>query len=181
MMHELFNSAKRPFFASCTPMHLDYIPQEKYAAFIYAHFEKVKRKITQEALEFLCTWTMRHTYYTQFFCNYLFATNLKQLTLQVAHEAAAEILKIHENTFYQYRNLLTTGQWELLRAIAKEEQVYQPGARSFIQTHRLGTPSSVKRTLDALVDKEMIFHNTSVQRPYYEVYNKFLMRWLAKT
>ncbi|MEY3198778.1 MAG: hypothetical protein RJA13_736, partial [Bacteroidota bacterium] len=29
-----------------------------------------------------------------------------------------------------------------------------------------------------LLNKEMIFYNSSVEKPYYEVYDKFLMRWL---
>lgn len=180
MMHELFNSAKRPFFASCTPLYLDKIPEEKYKAFIRFHFEKGKRTITPDALEFVCKWTNLHTYYTQYVCNFLFASGIKRIELGDAFRAAAEILVIHENTFYQYRNLLTSGQWELLQAIAREGQVYQPSAKAFIQRHKLGTPSSIKRTLDALLEKEMIFYNNSVSRPYYEVYNKFLMRWLAK-
>jgi hypothetical protein len=94
--------------------------------------------------------------------------------------AAAQILVLHENSFYQFRSILTAGQWELLRAIAKEVRVHQPNSKKFIKTHGLGTPSSINRTLESLTAKEMIFYNTSVDKPYYEVYNKFLMRWLAR-
>lgn len=180
MMHEIFNSAKRPFFASCTPMHLGYIPHEKYTTFIEENFSQNKRKIEQQAINFICEWTMRHTYYTQYFCNFIFASNLKTINLDSVYDAANEILKIHENTFYQYRNLLTKSQWEVLTAISKEEQVFQPNAKSFIQKHKLGTPSSINRIIQSLVSKEMIFYNSSVEKPYYEVYDKFLMRWLAK-
>lgn len=180
MMHEIFNSAKRPFFASCTPMHLGYIPHEKYKNFIELNFSKNKRKIDQPAIDFICEWTMRHTYYTQYFCNFIYALNYKIIDLDTTHEAANEILKIHENTFYQYRNLLTKSQWEVLSAIGKEEQVFQPNAKYFIKKHKLGTPSSINRIIQSLLSKEMIFYNTSVKKPYYEVYDKFLMRWLAK-
>ena len=180
MMHEIFNSAKRPFFASCTPMHLGYIPHEKYKSFIELNFSKNKRKIDHQAIDFICDWTMRHTYYTQYFCNYIYALNHKTIDLDTIHEAASEILKIHENTFYQYRNLLTKSQWEVLAAIGKEEQVFQPNAKYFIKKHKLGTPSSINRIIQSLLSKEMIFYNTSVKKPYYEVYDKFLMRWLAK-
>jgi len=181
LMHEIFNSAKRPFFASCTPMHLGRIPEEKYKLFIRQKFAAKKRKISDEALDFICSWTMRHTFYTQSFCNYLYASPFKIIGTEEVHASAAEVLKIHENTFYQYRNLLTTAQWEVVKAIAKEVRVQQPNSRKFIQKHKLGTPSSVNRILDALLKKEMIFHNSMVSAPYYEVYNKFLMRWLAKS
>lgn len=102
----------------------------------------------------------------------------KNNTLQDAHETAIELLKLNENTFFQYKNLLTTAQWNLLSAIAREEQVFQPQAKSFINKHGLGTPALVKRGLEALLEKEMIFYQTGVDKPYYEVYDKFLLRWL---
>ncbi|MEX1191505.1 MAG: ATP-binding protein [Brumimicrobium sp.] len=181
MMHEIFNNAKRPFFASCTPIHLGYIQREKYTHFIKEKFNTSKRKIDKEALDFICDWTMRHTYYTQYFCNFIHASNHTNINLDIVHSAANEILKVHENTFFQYRNLLTASQWKTLKAIGKEEQLFQPNAKSFIQKYRLGTPSSVNRVIQSLLTKEMIFYNTSVEKPYYEVYDKFLMRWLAKS
>ena len=48
----------------------------------------------------------------------------------------------------------------------------------FVGKYFLGTPALVKRGLDALLEKEMIFYQSAVEKPYYEVYDKFLMRWL---
>ncbi len=42
----------------------------------------------------------------------------------------------------------------------------------------LGSTSTLKRNLGALVDRAIIYHNLSVEDPYYEVEDKFLMRWL---
>jgi hypothetical protein len=36
----------------------------------------------------------------------------------------------------------------------------------------------VSRGLEALLEKEMVFYNTAVEQPYYETYDKFLMRWM---
>lgn len=178
MMHEIFNSAKRPFFASCTNLKLDYISLADYKKFIIQKLKEHKRTITEECLDFICTWTKVHTFYTQFFCATLFATQVTKLTLKEAHETAILILKLNENTFFQYKNLLTPAQWNLLKAMAKEENVFKPQAKSFISKHQLGTPALVKRGIDALMQKELIFYNTGVHNPYYEVYDKFLMRWL---
>jgi len=98
--------------------------------------------------------------------------------LDDAYIAALHILKVSEPVFYQYRNLLTDAQWKLLKAIAKAEKLEHPTAKDFIQEHKLGTPSLVTRSLQSLLNKEMIFYNSSVEKPYYEVYDKFLMRWL---
>jgi AAA+ ATPase superfamily predicted ATPase len=178
MMHEIFNSAKRPFFASCTPLYLDYIEKKEYKYFIRKMFKKNKRSIDEDALEFICDWTFLHTFYTQYFSNALYAKNIQHITLNVAYESASEILEINENTFYQYRNLLTHTQWKLLKGIAIREQLFQPNAKKFIAENDLGSPSVVSRAMESLLAKEMIFYNNSVEKPYYEVYNKFLMRWL---
>ncbi len=180
MMQEIFNSAKRPFFASCSGFNLGYIDQKEYIKFIADQFNKNKRKVDADCLDFICEWTCLHTFYTQFFCFNLFARNKKQTTLQDAYDTAAEILELNENIFFQYKNLLTSAQWNLLRAIAKEERVVQTQAKSFINKHQLGTPALVKRGIDALLQKEMIYYNAGIEKPYYEVYDKFLMRWLQR-
>lgn len=180
MMYEIFNSAKRPFFASCSSLNLGYIAKEEYKKFISQQFKAYKRNIDEASLDFICEWTGLHTFYTQFFCFSLFAKGKRNTELMDAYETATDILKLNESVFFQYKNLLTDAQWNLLRAIAREEKVYQPMAKSFIHKHHLGTPALVKRGLDALLVKEMIFYQTGVAQPYYEVYDKFLMRWLQQ-
>jgi hypothetical protein len=180
MMHQIFNSAKRPFFASCTNLSLGYIDELHYAKFIQQKFESHQRTIDEDCLHFICNWTNLHTFYTQYFCFTLFAKNRRHCTLQDAYDTAAEILKLNENTFFQYKNLLTQAQWNLLKAIAKTEKVYHPQAKQFISQHHLGTPSLVKRGLDALLEKEMIFYQSAVEEPYYAVYDTFLMRWIQR-
>jgi len=181
MMHEIFNSAKRPFFASCTNMQLNVINKKTYSQFIRKNFEANKRSITQETIDFICDWTKLHTFYTQHLCSTLFAQHDKIITIKEAHQAALNVLKLNEPSFYQYKNLLTSGQWNLLCAIAKEEQVTQPQSKKFIADHKLGTPSLVKRGLDALTTKELIFFDSGVEKSYYEVYDKYLMRWIQNT
>jgi AAA+ ATPase superfamily predicted ATPase len=180
MMHQIFNSAKRPFFGSCTNLSLGYIHENKYKQFIKNKFKEYHRTIDEECLDFICRWTKLHTFYTQYFCFTLFAKNKAHTTLQDAYDTAADIFKLNENTFFQYKNLLTQAQWNLLKAIGKQERVFHPQAKQFISEHHLGTPSLVKRGIDALIEKQMIFYQTSVEEPYYEVYDKFLMRWLQR-
>ena len=178
MMYEIFNSAKRPFFASCSSMNLSFIEEKDYKQFISKKFNESKRSINKDALDFICKWTKLHTFYTQYFCFTLYAKNISPIELPDVHKTAMEILKLNESIFFQYKNLLTAAQWNLLRAIAKEEKVIQPQSKNFISKHQLGTPALVKRGLDALMEKEMIFYQSGVEKPFYEVYDKYLMRWL---
>lgn len=178
MMNEIFNNAKRPFFASCSNMHLDFIDRKKYVDFIGKIFANYRRKISQDSINYILEFTCCHTFYTQFFCNYLFASGNKNIQLDFTRAIASELLKLNENTFYQYRNLLTAAQWQLLQAISREEKLFKAHSKSFINKYRLGTSSMVSRGIEALLEKEMIFFNSSVEKPYYETYDKFLMRWM---
>jgi hypothetical protein len=178
MMHEIFNSAKRPFYASCINLHLDFIDPAKYAGFISRIFSMHHRKINKTSIDFILDFTYCHTFYTQYFCNYLFASGIKNIELYDVQNIAMEILKLNENTFFQYRSLLTTAQWKLLQAISKEERLYKAHSKTFINQYRLGTSSMISRGMQALLEKELIFYNASVENPYYETYDKFLMRWM---
>ncbi len=178
MMHKIFNSAKSPFYASCSAIHLDFIDRKEYETFISGIFNEYKRKISPEAVAFILEWTMCHTFYTQYFCNFLFASNLKRIEYNDVKNCAIEILKQNESTFYQFRNLITEAQWNLLMAIAKENKLYKAHSRDFIDKYRLGTSSMITRGMDALLEKELIYYNAGVAKPYYEVYDKFLLRWM---
>lgn len=180
MMHEIFNSAKRPFFASCTNLNLGFIDENEYKTFIQKKFNQNNRTITEECLDFVCKFTQLHTFYTQYFCFTLFSKNKKDNTLEDARETALGILQLNENSYFQYKNLLTTSQWNILCAIAKEEKVYQPQSKKFVLSYQLGTPGLVKKGIEALLKKEIIFYNTGVETPYYEVYDKYLMRWIQR-
>ena len=68
-------------------------------------------------------------------CNQVFATNSKQVTLENIQAVCASLLAQNENTWYQYRSLLTKAQWNLLTAIAKEEKVTKPHASQFIKKY----------------------------------------------
>ncbi len=178
MMNEIFNSAKRPFYASCSNLHLDFISTAGYARFIETQFSRHKRKITPESIDFILDFTHKHTYYTQTLCNQLFGGGIKKITVENVHTTCSEILAQNENTFYQYRNLLTTAQWDLLTAIAKDEKVQKPHSLEFIKKYQLGTSSLITRGIESLLAKEMIYYDTGIKEPYYAVYDKFLMRWL---
>jgi uncharacterized protein len=180
MMREIFNSAKRPFYSSTKSLNLKKIDPVVYSSFIRKHFENNRSKITEDALESILGLTACHTYYTQRLCHEVFALNEKTIGAEVVLQALSAILNENESTYFQYRNLITRGQWNLLKAIATEEKVSQPYAGEFIYKHQLGTPANVKRGIEALLEKEMVFYDTSIENPFYEVNDRFLMLWLQR-
>lgn len=178
MMHYIFNSAKRPFYASTKNITLKKIKPELYEKFIKNQFAKTKYKISKEALDLILELTCGHTYYTQRLCHDLYAANQKHINTEIVTQIFYNILLENEGSYFQYRNLLTPSQWKLLKALAQEEKTVQPYAQQFIRTHNLGTPATVKRSLEALLEKEMVYFDAASESPYYEVYDKFLMRWM---
>ncbi len=181
MLIEMFNNVKRPFFSSTQSLFLQEISRKKYSAFIERLFKKQDRSIEKEAIIFILDWTKVHTYYTQAVCNKVYAQNKLNIKLADVYNACDTILREQENIFFQYRNLLTSGQWELLEAIGKEDIVVQPTSNNFISKYHLGNPASVRRSLQALVDKEMVMREVDKDgQNSYQVYNCFLSRWLQR-
>lgn len=180
ILSEIFTQTNRPFFASTQLLYLRAIGEQDYATFIKKQFESYNKNINAEAINFILSWTKRHTYYTQALCNKVFALSKKNIKIEHVKEAAHHLLEEQEQVFFQYRNLLTRAQWQLLEAIAKEGQLYHPTAQDFIFQYELGSPAAVKRSLNSLMNKEMIFKTETPDQNYYQVYNCFLSRWLER-
>ena len=181
MMLEMFNTANRPFFASTQIIGLAEIPQDKYKAFIGEKFKARRRSITDEAIDFILSWTLTHTYYTQAVCNAIFADGKKKVGIETVKRVCDELLSLQQANFMQYRNLLSPLQWQLLIAIAKEGVVTEPQSQSFLRKYKVGAASSARKALLALVEKEMVCTIESKEKTAYRVYNVFLMRWMERT
>ena len=180
LLAEMFHYAKRPFFASTQSIELKEINKKEYQAFITQQFAKHKRKIDEQALEFILEFTKQHTYYTQAICNKLFTNGEKNIQLEHVQWAAHQLLLQNETVYFQYRTMLTPNQWAMLKAIAKEGNMYQPNAKNIAQKYQLGPSSVIQRSIEALLSKEMIYSKVTENGKYYCVYDCFLARWLEQ-
>ena len=178
IMTEMFTDAKSPFYESTRCLYLEKIDRGIYADFIVNMFAKGKKTVTPEALDFILDWTRRHTFYTQSLCNHLFIKNTKNIGKEEVLRSANQILKENEQTFLQWRDLLTSHQWNYLKAVAKEQSVEKPYATQFLQKYGIGTSANSQRLLEALIDKELILATSTLEGVSYSVYNVFLSRWL---
>ena len=180
LLSEIFSHAKRPFFASTQPMQIDVIDSKIYLEFIKEKFKIHKRKISNEALTFIADWTRLHTFYTQVLCNRIFASGLKEISEDDVKIECDRLLREQEGIFFQYRNLLTNLQWNLLEAIASEDKVYKPLSQNFIGKYNIGSQANVQRAIEALMQKEMIYREVTDGKRFYRVYDSFLARWLER-
>lgn len=178
MMHAIFNSSKRPFYASTKNINLTKIDDAIYSKFIIAHFNKKGIKCTVDAAELVLELTHRHTYYTQRLCHDIFEERKKIINNDLVLKILNRILMENENNYYQIRNLITPLQWNLLKAIAIEENAVQIYSQLFLQKHHLGSAANVKRGIKALLDKELVYLEAGKNIAHYEVNDKFLMHWI---
>lgn len=178
LLSEMFSNGNRPFFASTQFLYLKEIEQNIYKDFIKSILINNGRNIDEDALDYIMHFSKAHTFYTQSICNRLFASGIKMISQEIVKQECNQLITEHEQLFFQYRNLLTHVQWNLLEAIAKEGKVYQPTAKGFIERYKIGIPANVQRGLESLLNKEMIFRENDKDGAFYSVYDLFLSRWL---
>ena len=178
MMIDLFSNAKRPFYASTQYLVLDKIDLASYKAFITGKFTENDIRIEDDAVDYILSWTRQHTFYTQSVCNRIYSMDEKVVSIQLVKRACNELLKRSEAVFFQFRQLLTPGQWNFLIAVAKEGEVTQLTAQKFIASYEIGTPANARRISRSLIDKELILETANKKGSKYQVYDVFLSRWL---
>ena len=180
LMIDMFSNAKRPFYASTQFLSLEPIERDTYAGFIREIFEKNKREIMPEALEYILDWSLLHTFYTQRLCNQVFAMGSRKIGIGEVKEACLLLLKSNESVYFQYRQLLTPAQWNFLIALAKEGGARQITAQDFLFRYGIGTPANAKRISESLIEKELILSTPDLKGNTYRVYDVFLSRWLER-
>lgn len=180
MMADIFSNPQRPFFSSTQFIGLDTIPPDKYAVHIRQMFENDGRHIDDDAVNFILTWTKCHTYYTQRLCHDVFDLNSNNIDIVQVKACCDNLLKLNEPYFLQYKQLITDGQWKFMIAMAKEEVVTQPYANAFLKKYNLGATAVARRQLQTLIDKDLIFEETTKEGSYYRVADVFLLRWLER-
>lgn len=178
VLSQMFNDTNRPFYSSTQTLSLDKIREDRYGTFIKRIFKEGKMSIEDDAVQFILTWTRRHTFYTQYLCNRLWGQKKEHIAVPDVKLAAGEILELEESNFLHYRDLLTTQQWRLLIGIAKEERVGQLTSNAFISKYKIGSTTTSARAAETLVEKELVLKTLTKDGAYYEVYNPFFSRWL---
>jgi hypothetical protein len=89
-------------------------------------------------------------------------------------EVRKMIIEENAPAYYTYSKMLSKMQWDLLTAIAKVDKANNIYSNKFLQMHHLGSTSSVRTALKALISRELVYE----QDDAYIVYDVFLSRWL---
>jgi hypothetical protein len=181
LIYELFADPSRPFYRSTQFLKLDKINRDVYQTFIAEKFKKHRVKIGAATIESMLDWTEGYTYYVQLLCNRIFLRARDHVPQELWKDEAMRLLKEQEFVFYSYREGLTTNQWQLLKAIAREGQVKEPTSGDFSRRHELGSSASILRALKTLQKKELIYKDADSEgKSFYAVYDVLFKRWISK-
>lgn len=142
-------------------------------------FESNGKEIKAEYVDRILEWTEVHTYYTQFFCNQLFIHSKDKVAQEDLDSIQWQILQTAKHDYFQLRELLSPGQKQLIYAIAKEVDFFNPSSNEFKRKYKLSTSRGVVKNLDVLVNKQLInkFYTESGEA-YYKLSNVFIMRYI---
>lgn len=178
LLNEMFTIPSRPFYNSASLLKINKINHEKYKAFIRKQFTMNGRKLEDTIIDNILNWADCHTYYVQLICNRVFLTGVFKIEEKTWKEEAGRLLEEQEPVFFNYRNMLTGPQWDLLKATALEGELYEPTGMDFIMKYSLGNPSTVLRSLEALNRMELVYYDFNPDgAKYYSINDLLFRRW----
>lgn len=177
VMAQMFTSAKRPFYRSTQMMNIDVIDEVAYYQFACKHLAAHGQQINRDVFHELYTMVDGYTWYVQVLLNRLYQGGLEVIDESAIKAALNQLIQEEEPAYQMYCRLITERQLQVLRAIAKEGIVKEPGSNHFLQKYQLGAYSTVRGAILTLIDKELLYRNDDGD---YRVYDQFFSYWLKQ-
>ena len=175
MMMEMFSSPARPFYQSTQLMCIDAIEETAYYAFAAKHFAAHKQSIDASTFHELYSLVKGHTWYVQALLNRLYQSGVATIEYNDVLSVLNQWLQENTPTYQMYCRLITNRQLEVMRAVAHEGEVRETGSNAFLQSHHLGSYSTVRSAIEALEEKELLYCDDDGK---YSVYDRFFGIWL---
>ena len=175
MMSEMFSSPARPFYQSVSMMFLRPVAMPEYEVFAKGHFQKAGKQIDDDVVRAVYERFDGTTWYLQKVLNQLFATR-DSATANDVDKAVEQIINQNEEAYKDVLYQLTARQRDLLVAVSREGKARQITGMAFVKRHHLSSASSVQKSVQSLIEKQLLTH----QQGTYEVYDKFMSEWLRK-
>jgi len=175
----LFSDARKPFFGAVEQMQLQLLDPQVYREFIVRHFREARRKIKDEAVNEVLEWSRCHTFYTQYFCNKLYAKGLKTIGLFEIEQVKNEILYSFEPSYLTLQSVISNNQFKLIKGIAVEGSVTGVGSSTFLSRYGLALSSSLQAS-KVLLKKELLYEELNPEGNRIFVYDPFFSRWLER-
>lgn len=176
MMSEMFSSPARPFYQSVSMMFLKPVALPEYEIFARRHFENAGKQIADSVVKAIYERFDGITWYLQKVLNQLFATK-DNVLIEDVDKAVEQIIRQNEEAYKDVLYQLTARQRDLLVAVSRERNAKQITGASFVKRYNLSSASSVQKSAQTLIDKQLLTH----QQGIYELYDKFMSEWLQQS
>ena len=176
LMYEIFGSPKRPFYQSTAIMAIEPLHKEIYYDFASRFFKDKKGELSEDVFNQLYKQFDGYTWYMQSVLNRLYEREKQVKDYCQVTEAILSVLSDKSNQYDTLMMFLTDNQLSLLMAIAREGIVNQPQSKEFVRKYDLPTLSSIKKALEVLKEKELIYQTPEC----YTVYDRFMGLWLSR-
>lgn len=177
LMADIFLSPKHPFFHSTSILTLSEIDRDAFREFANRHLAAKQKSISKEDFNYLYDMVDGQTWYVQKILNNIYQQPQPTAGRNAINQAANDAILEQEPTFQYIVFTLSPNQEAVLKAIARDGIVPAPYARDFLQRHHLPAASSVRRTVQNLEAKQLIYHKV---KEGYLVYDRFFAIWLRR-
>ena len=176
IMAEMFGSSQRPFYQSTETMGLLPLDEDIYYDFANRFFLEKQGVLDRQIFHELYQRFDGYTWYIQSVLNRLYEKNRKVNTSDQLLDAIRLVVLGKATHYENMVQFLTSNQFSLLKAIARERIVAQPTSQEFIQKHNLSSASSVQTAMETLIDRELVY----ALPDGYIIYDRFFDLWLQR-
>ena len=174
LMRDIFTSPQRPFYQSTLMLPLDTIPEDPYYAFAASFFAQAGLSLDRSVFHALYSRFSGITRYVQVILWDLYASREAITQESQIENAIKDRVMANEYDRQMILELLPDGARRLIQAVASEGIVKSPQAGNFISKYGLRAASSVKTSLQMLLENEILYHD----RDGYVVYDRFFAEYL---
>ncbi len=177
VMTQMFASAKRPFYRSTQMTNIDVIEENAYYQFATKHLSAHGQQMSTETFHELYSLVDGYTWFVQALLNRLYQSGKTVIDSNTVLLTLNQLLQEEVASYQMYCRLITERQLQVLRAVAKEGIVKEPGSNRFLQKYQLGAYSTVRGAILTMLDKELLYQKDDGS---YVVYDKFFGIWLQQ-
>lgn len=174
LMAEMFVSSKRPFYNSAQTIPLDRIDRAVYCAFAKQHMKSADVELSDSFFNELYDMFDGVTWFVQLMLNRLYVR--RKATREALLSVLDEVLEEKNWEYGMLLKALPLGSVRLLKAIAAERRVKEPMASEFMLNHGLTGASSVRLSLNKLLEDELLYEDDDG----CVVYDRLFGIWLSR-
>ncbi len=165
----LFSGSKKSLMKEILMMELHEIDRESYAREVFSILNKYNKAFDPDVIYRVLDMTYCHTGFTQMVFSRIYSESEETIDHNLFEQVWSDILEDHKSMAREQEFLLPALQWKTLIAIAREEFVKAPQSREFSLKYNLSSPSSVARSVQALLDKGLIIESGEMGLRLYNV------------